>query len=224
MLRELGVDFYRFSLSWPRILPTGFPDKINKAGVDYYSNLIDEMLRYNIQPMITLFHWDLPQKLQDLGGWANPHIIDWYSDYARVVFELFGDRVKSWNTINEPHVICYESYGAGNMAPALKHSGVADYLCAKNVLLAHASAYHIYDQKYRRLQGGHIFISLSSQWYGSDAGEYDDAAEETIQFEVITKLIFKLFFIYPRYEYLTKPRAMPAKSRPAGHIVTHQGI
>lgn len=71
MMRELGLDFYRFSLSWSRILPTGFPDQINEAGVAYYNNLIDEMLKYNIQPIVTIFHFDVPQKLQLMGGWPN---------------------------------------------------------------------------------------------------------------------------------------------------------
>ncbi|KAL0849504.1 hypothetical protein ABMA28_013781 [Loxostege sticticalis] len=184
MMRELGLDFYRFSLSWSRILPTSFPDKINQAGVDYYNNLIDEMLKYNIQPMVTLHHFDLPQKLQELGGWTNPHVVDWFSDYARVVFTLFGDRVKLWITINEPHILCYIGHGLGMIAPKLEYSGVADYMCSKNTLLAHASAYHIYDKEFRPVQDGNIFISLSSDWYEPESSEHTNAAEDLMQFDL----------------------------------------
>ncbi|XP_013168109.1 PREDICTED: lactase-phlorizin hydrolase-like [Papilio xuthus] len=182
MMRELGLDYYRFSLSWPRILPNSFPDKINEAGVQYYNNLIDEMLKYNIKPMITLYHWDLPQKLQEMGGWTNPYIIDWYSDYARVAFELFGDRVKDWITINEPHPVCYYGYGDKAMAPLLNIKGVADYMCTKNLLLAHAKAYHIYDKEFRPTQGGKIFIALSAQWYDAEHEEFSVAAQEANDF------------------------------------------
>ncbi|KPJ12244.1 Myrosinase 1 [Papilio machaon] len=182
MMRELGLDFYRFSLSWTRILPTSFPDKINEAGVQYYNNLIDEMLKYNIKPMITLYHWDLPQKLQDMGGWTNPEIVNWFADYARIAFELFGDRVTDWITINEPHQVCYHGYGDDTLAPLLNIKGVADYLCAKNLLLAHAKAYHIYDKEFRPSHGGKIFIALSAQWYDTEYEEFVDAAKEANDF------------------------------------------
>ncbi|XP_052745821.1 lactase/phlorizin hydrolase-like [Bicyclus anynana] len=168
MMRELGLDFYRFSVSWTRILPSGFPDKINEAGVQYYNKLIDELLKYNIQPMMTLYHWDLPQKLQDLGGWTNSEIVTWYSDYARVIFKLFGERVKHFITINEPYQICNSAYGVSDqsgLAPALDSRGVGEYMCAKNLLLAHAKAYHIYNEEFRPTQKGKIFISFSAQWY-----------------------------------------------------------
>ncbi|XP_013189559.2 myrosinase 1 [Amyelois transitella] len=183
MLRELGLDFYRFSLSWSRLLPTSFPDKINEAGVAYYNNLINEMLKYNIEPMVTLYHWDLPQKLQDLGGWANPNIVDWFGDYARIAFELFGDRVKYWITMNEPREVCYQGYGFVSMAPRLNIQGVAEYMCAKNLLVAHARAYHIYDEEFRALYGGTIGITLSTSWYEPESEREVEAAEDTTQFE-----------------------------------------
>lgn len=184
MMRELGLDYYRFSLSWPRILPTSFPDKINKAGVEYYNNLIDEMLKYSIEPMITLYHWDLPQKLQELGGWTNPHIVDWFGDYARTVFDLYGDRVKYWITINEPYQVCNEGYGVSTKAPMVDSKGIGEYMCTKNLLLAHARAYHIYDEEFRPKYGGQIFIAFSAQWYEPLNENESEAAQDANQFMV----------------------------------------
>ncbi|KAL4712799.1 hypothetical protein ACJJTC_011869 [Scirpophaga incertulas] len=183
MMRELGLDFYRFSLSWTRILPTSFPDKINEAGIQYYNNLIDEMLKYNIEPMITLYHWDLPQKLQEMGGWTNPHVVDWFADYARIAFEHFGDRVKYWITINEPREVCYQGYGSATNAPAISITGYAEYLCAKNLLVAHAKAYRIYDKEFREKYDGTVGISLSAGWIEPEAEKDTQAAFDAIQFE-----------------------------------------
>lgn len=188
MMRELGIHYYRFSLSWPRILPTSFPDQINEAGVQYYNNLIDELLKYNIEPMITLYHWDLPQKLQELGGWSNPHMIDWFSDYARIAYQLFGDRVKYWITINEPYQVCNQGYGDTVKAPRLNIKGVGEYMCSKNLLLAHAKAYHIYDEEFRSSQGGVVFIAFSAQWYEPETEKDIVAAEECNQFMVNTQI------------------------------------
>lgn len=191
MMRELGLDYYRFSLSWTRILPTSFPDKINELGVQYYNNLINEMMKYNITPMVTIYHWDLPQKLQEMGGWTNPHIIDWFGDYARTVFSLFGDRVKHWITINEPYLICPMGYGTANMAPLLKIGGYADYLCAKYIVLAHARAYHIYNEEFRQPQGGEVGISIDVQNYepATDSEADIEAANDYHLFRV-SNLLF----------------------------------
>ncbi|CAH0552234.1 unnamed protein product [Brassicogethes aeneus] len=158
LLKDLGVKAYRFSISWPRILPTGFTNKVNKAGIQYYKNLIKELQDNGIEPMATLYHWDLPQPLQDIGGWPNDILADHFGNYARICFEAFGDSVKTWFTINEPHQICQLGYGSANMAPLINSSGVADYLCAYTVIKAHAKAWHIYDDEFRGKQGGRISI------------------------------------------------------------------
>lgn len=184
MLREMGLHYYKFSLSWTRILPSSFPDKINEKGVEYYNNLIDELTKYNIEPMVTLYHWDLPQKLQDLGGWTNPYVIDWFTDYARIAFELFGDRVKYWITINEPHDVCYLGYGSDQFSPLLNMTGYAEYMCAKNILLAHANVYHMYNDVYRSTQGGNIGIVMHVSWYEPESEEHIEAANDLKNFEV----------------------------------------
>jgi beta-glucosidase/6-phospho-beta-glucosidase/beta-galactosidase len=184
MMRELGIDFYRFSLSWTRIMPTSFPNKINEAGVEYYNNLIDEMLKYNIEPMVTLYHWDLPQTLQEMGGWSNPHVVDWFTDYARICFEKFGHKVKYWITMNEPREVCYQGYGSGTLAPALKIPGYGEYLCAKNLLVAHAKAYHMYNEEFKPKFGGIVGIAISASWYEPDSEKDAEATDETRQFEV----------------------------------------
>lgn len=186
MLRELGVDAYRFSISWTRILPDGFTNNINEAGIQYYNNLIDELLKYNIKPLATLYHWDLPQKLQELGGFINPLFADWFEDYARLVFERFGDRVKSFMTFNEPREICYEGYGFDNKAPLLNASGVGTYWCAKSLVLAHAKAYHAYNNDFKPTQGGECGIVISVNWWGplTDSEEDEFAAEIRRQAEV----------------------------------------
>ncbi|CAF4786027.1 unnamed protein product [Pieris macdunnoughi] len=183
MMRELGLDFYRFSISWSRLLPTSFPDHINREAVHYYNNLIDEMLKYNIEPMVTLYHWDLPQKLQDLGGWTNPNMVDWFTDYCRNIFELFGDRVKTWFTINEPREVCYQGYAGMSKAPNLNISGYAEYHCAKNLLVSHAKVYHMYKNEFNK-EGDTIGIVLSSRWCEPESEKHVQAAEDIFQFEL----------------------------------------
>ncbi|GAB5572347.1 lactase-like protein isoform X2 [Prionailurus iriomotensis] len=104
LLRELHVNHYRFSLSWPRLLPTGIrADKVNKRGVKFYSDFIDALLKSNITPIVTLHHWDLPQLLQvKYGGWQNVSMANYFRDYADLCFEAFGDRVKHWITFSDP--------------------------------------------------------------------------------------------------------------------------
>lgn len=111
---------------------------------------------------MTIFHWDLPQYIQDLGGWTNPIIVDYFRTYADVLFERFGDRVEDWITINEPSVYCGEGYGYTTKAPAIASPGVGDYLCQHHSILANAAAYRLYEQKYKSTQKGRVGICLNS--------------------------------------------------------------
>lgn len=116
--------------------------------------MIDELVANNIEPFVTLYHWDLPQPLQDLGGWPNPLIKTWFADYAQLCFELFGNKVKYWTTVNEPRNQCQQGYGEGGKAPQIFSPSVGEYLCGHNILNAHAEAWHIYDKKFRNKQNG----------------------------------------------------------------------
>lgn len=184
--KELGIDFYKFSISWPRILPNGFADRLNHRGIQYYSNLIDELLANNINPMVTMYHWDLPVNLQKLGGWTNPLIVNWFEDYAKILFDKFGEKVKYWITVHEPKEICVEGYGSTGKAPMLNMTGIAEYLCAKNILLAHSKVYHLYDQTYRKMQSGLVGIAIGFHWYEPASDTIDDhqAASDAKMFGV----------------------------------------
>ncbi len=116
LMKELGIQSYRFSIAWPRIFPTG-KGQSNQAGIDFYHRLIDLLLENEIKPLVTLYHWDLPQGLQDLGGWGNRDIVGYFRDYAQTVFEAYGDRVDQWITLNEPWVFAFAGNYEGIHAP-----------------------------------------------------------------------------------------------------------
>ncbi|XP_028170456.1 myrosinase 1-like [Ostrinia furnacalis] len=184
MVQYLGLTYYRLSMSWPRLLPRGTDNYISEDGKRYYRNVFEELLKANITPVVTLFHWDLPTPLMDLGGWNNPRVVDYFEDYARVAFELFGDVVKIWTTMNEPHQHCYNGYGGTQFAPALNAHGIGEYLCTHYMLLAHAKAYHLYDKVFRPKQNGQIGITLDSFWAEpKNASDPEDvaAAENYLQ-------------------------------------------
>lgn len=127
LLRGLRADVYKFSISWSRIFPFGQRTSPNLQGVAYYNKLIDSLLDSQVEPMATLFHWDLPQALQEQGGWQNESVVDAFLDYAAFCFSTFGDRVKLWVTFHEPWVISYAGYGTGQHAPAISDPGVASF-------------------------------------------------------------------------------------------------
>ncbi|XP_068602674.1 lactase/phlorizin hydrolase-like [Brachionichthys hirsutus] len=163
MLRALRVKSYRFSLSWSRIFPDGRRSSLNQVAVNYYNRLIDGLRAYNITPMVTLYHWDLPEALQKL-GWENVDMIDIFNEFCDFCFDTFGDRVKFWMTFNQPHTIAWSGYGLGHIPPNVRDPGTAPYRVAHNLIKAHATAYHTYDDKYRKSQGGLVSIALNADW------------------------------------------------------------
>lgn len=139
LMKQLGIKAYRFSISWPRLIPNGV-GKLNPKGVEFYSNLIDELLENGIEPYITLFHWDYPYELYKKGGWLNDDSVNWFADYAARVAELFSDRVKNFITFNEPQCFIGESYLGAAHAPGLRVSYKDVFQMCHNVLKAHGAA------------------------------------------------------------------------------------
>lgn len=138
-MNEIGIKAYRFSISWPRILPEG-TGRINQKGIDFYNRLIDELLANGIEPYITLYHWDLPHALHLQGGWMNRQIVDWFAEYAKVVVENYSDRVTHYMTFNEPQGFVGAGYLLGFHAPGYYVTPEEGFLIAHNVMLAHGKA------------------------------------------------------------------------------------
>ncbi|KAL1356265.1 hypothetical protein AAHE18_05G171800 [Arachis hypogaea] len=176
-MKDMNMDAYRFSISWSRILPKGrLSGGVNKEGINYYNNLINELLAKDIQPFVTIFHWDLPQALEDeYGGFLSPKIVNDFQDYAEVCFKEFGDRVKHWITFNEPWSYSNHGYAKGSYAPGRcsawqnlsctgGDSGTEPYIVTHHQLLAHAVAVNVYKTKYQASQKGLIGIALNCYW------------------------------------------------------------
>jgi beta-glucosidase len=137
-MRALGLGAYRFSVAWSRVFPGG-TGRVNEAGLAFYDRLVDALLEAGITPMLTLFHWDLPQVLEDRGGWRHADMPRWFADYAAVLFEKLGKRVPLWCTINEPWVIVDAGYVHGVNAPGVRDWHQATRV-AHGLLRAHAAA------------------------------------------------------------------------------------
>lgn len=139
LMKEMGLKAYRFSISWPRIIPNG-TGTINEAGLNYYSSLVDELLSAGIEPYVTLFHWELPQNIYERGGWLNRNISDWFAEYVRIVVDKLSDRVRYWMTINEPQCHILLGHVSGNHAPGDNVSTREALLMLHNIHLAHGKA------------------------------------------------------------------------------------
>jgi beta-galactosidase len=188
LMKELGLQAYRFSIAWPRIFPNGNDDKPNSLGIHFYNQLIDELLKNDIEPWVTLYHWDLPQALEDeYGGWLHPNIVDDFGKYAATCFDAFGDRVKNWITINEAWTVAVQAYEDGTKAPGKVVNPPVDvYVAGHHLLLAHARAATIYKQEYAPIQHGQIGMSNCGDFrYPLDPDSSDDmqAAERAMVFQ-----------------------------------------
>ena len=171
-MAALGVRSYRFSVAWPRILPEG-TGPVNQEGLDFYDRLVDGLLEAGIQPAVTLYHWDLPYRLQTIGGWANRAVVDAFVHYAEHVMKRLGDRVHAWITHNEPWCASFLSYQLGHHAPGMKDMAIALQV-AHHLLLSHGRVVQLF-----RSLGlpGEIGITLNlSPAYPASAVEEDRAA------------------------------------------------
>lgn len=184
LMAEMGVKAYRFSISWSRILPDGTTDSVNEEGIDFYNKVIDTCLAHGIEPWATLYHWDLPQYLQEVeGGWVADSIVDRFTEYASICFAAFGKRVKNWITINEAWVVSILGYGQGVFAPG-HISNIEPYKVGHNLLLAHAHAVDVYRKQFQEQQGGKIGITNNCDWREPLTNSDDDkaAAQRALEF------------------------------------------
>ena len=164
LMRTLGMSAYRFSTSWSRVLPRG-RGAPNPAGLDFYDRLVDALLEHGIEPMVTLYHWDLPAALDDLGGWLNPDIPNWFAEYAAIMFTRLDDRVTMWATLNEPWVVTDGGYLHGTLAPGHRNRFEAP-IATHQLLRAHGAAVQAY-----RAEGNHrigIVVNLEPKYPASD--------------------------------------------------------
>lgn len=159
LMKKIGLQAYRFSISWPRILPTG-RGKVNQKGLDFYSKLVDGLLEAGIQPFATLYHWDMPQALEDEGGWPARSTAEAYVEYADVVTRALGDRVKNWITHNEPAVVAWLGYEIGVHAPGIKDQ-VKAMRAAHHLLLSHGWTLPVIR---RNSPGAEAGITLNIGW------------------------------------------------------------
>ncbi|XP_044801974.1 cytosolic beta-glucosidase isoform X2 [Bubalus bubalis] len=204
-IKQLGLTHYRFSLSWSRLLPDGTTGFINQKGIDYYNKIIDDLLANGVTPIVTLYHFDLPQALEDQEGWLSEAIIESFDKYARFCFSTFGDRVKQWITINEPNIFAVMAYEFGVFPPGVPHVGTKVYQAAHNLIKAHARSWHSYDSLFRKEQKGMVSLSIFAGW-AEPAEPYSVSDQEAVKRAMAFQLDFfaKPIFIDGDYPEVVK--------------------
>jgi beta-glucosidase len=168
LMRDLGFGAYRFSISWPRVQPQG-TGATNPAGLDFYDRLTDELLKHQIRPFATLYHWDLPQALEDKGGWTNPDMPKWFADYADIVTRRLGSRIEAWITLNEPWCTAHMGYHFGEHAPGIRDEKKT-FQAAHYTHLAHAAGMAVIRQNCPGAKAG-ITLNVSPQIPATDHPE-----------------------------------------------------
>ncbi|EMC98800.1 glycoside hydrolase family 1 protein [Baudoinia panamericana UAMH 10762] len=199
LLKQIGAKAYRFSISWSRVIPLGGRnDPVNEKGLQYYINLVDELRANGIEPMITLFHWDLPQALYDrYGGFLNKNeYVQDFVNFARVMFKAMGPKVKFWITYNEPWCSTILGYSIGQFAPGhtsdrKKHhigdSSTEPWLAGHNILISHGAAVKVYREEFKAKDGGVIGITLNGDWalpWDADDPEDVEACQRKQEFSI----------------------------------------
>ncbi|NEG72572.1 GH1 family beta-glucosidase [Bifidobacterium ramosum] len=172
IMADLGLDAYRFSTAWSRVIPNGVGD-VNEAGLDFYDRLVDGLLAHDIKPVLTLYHWDLPAVLADRGGWLNRDVAQYFAEYAHVMAERLGDRVKYWTTLNEPWCASFLGYGTGEHAPGIQDPGAA-LQAAHHLSLAHGLGVQALRSALPDSAQISVVLNLATPYPSSDAPE--DAA------------------------------------------------
>ncbi|MEU3646840.1 GH1 family beta-glucosidase [Lentzea sp. NPDC034063] len=175
LMESLGLASYRFSVAWPRIQPSG-SGKVEERGLAFYDRLVDSLLEKNIQPLATLYHWDLPQVLEDFGGWRNRDTAYRFAEYAAIVHERLGDRVQAWTTLNEPWVSAFLGYGNGIHAPGITDA-TASLEAAHHLLLAHGLATQALRAQAPDSHRLSIVLNFSTIWGDSDS----EASKEAVR-------------------------------------------
>jgi len=173
LMRELGIGAYRFSISWPRVVPDG-RGRVNPAGLDFYERMVDDLLANGIEPYATLYHWDLPQVLEDAGGWPARQTVEAFAEYVEAVVARLGDRVPNWITQNEPWVVSWLGYGYGVHAPG-RRSDADALAAAHHVLLAHGRAAEVLRREAPAAKVG-VTVDLYPMYPHTDAAEDVEAA------------------------------------------------
>ncbi|KAM0824237.1 hypothetical protein ACQ4PT_070344 [Festuca glaucescens] len=241
LMHNLGVNSYRFSISWARILPRGRLGGINSAGIAFYDRLIDALLQKGIEPFVTLHHFDLPYELEtSYGSWLGAGIREEFDYYADVCFQAFGDRVKFWTTFNEPNLFTKFAYMLGVYSPKRcsppfgncnsGNSQQEPYVAAHNIIMSHAAAVDNYKKNYQAKQGGSIGIVISMKFYEPLTNTMEDilAAQQALAFEIHWFLDPIFFGEYPKEmrEMLSSdlPEFTPAEKRLLQNKVDFIGV
>jgi beta-glucosidase len=205
LMRELGLQAYRFSISWPRVIPAG-QGAVNPPGLDFYDRLVDALLEAGIQPFATLYHWDLPQALHGWGGWGDRDLCGCFADYAALMVRRLGDRVRQWATFNEPWVVAFVGYSKGEHAPGLRDDRLTLQV-AHHLLVAHGLAAQAMRAIQPQVEVG-IVLNMTPPEAADDSPEDRAMAEQTWQEN-------EGWFLSPLLQAHYPPAAWEARSRNA---------